>query len=241
MPPLPELAFLALVTAAAGFLRGFTGFGSSMVMAPIFSVVMPPGPAIACVLALEGVITLQLLPKAARAADWRDMGLMAVAACLAIPVGTALLLGTDPTIMRRVIGGAVIFFALLMATGISYRGRPRICMTAMAGMSSGFLSGATGMGGPPAILYLLAGTRSAEENRANIIVFLGAVIFFTFGTLAMSGVVTGALLALVAVLLPIFMLFAWGGARLFQRSGQVNHRIWSLATLMLAGLAALLL
>jgi hypothetical protein len=241
LPPLPELAFLAFVTAAAGFLRGFTGFGSSMVMAPIFSVIMPPGSAIACVLALEGVITVQLLPKAARAADWRNMGVMALAACVAIPVGTALLLGTEPKLMRRVIGAAVVFFALLMATGISYRGTPRLWMTAAAGISSGFLSGATGMGGPPAILYLLAGKRSAEENRANIIVFLGAVIFFTFGTLAISGVVTGELLILVAVLLPVFMLSTWGGARLFQRAGQVNHRAWSLATLVLAGLAALLL
>jgi uncharacterized membrane protein YfcA len=241
MPPLPELAFLAAVAAAAGFLRGFTGFGSSMVMAPIFSVVMAPASAIACVLALEGVITLQLLPKAARTADWRSMGVMAVAACFAIPLGTSILLGTDAEIMRRIIGAAVVFFAGLMFAGMSYRGSPRLWMTVGAGAASGFLSGATGMGGPPAILYLLAGKGSPEMNRANIIVFLGAVIFFTFGDLVLAGVVTSELLLLVAVLLPIFLAAGWCGTRLFLHGGRTNHRLWSLLTLILSGLVALLL
>jgi uncharacterized membrane protein YfcA len=237
---MPEMVVLSLVGAGAGFLRGYTGFGSSMVMAPIFSLMMEPPKAVACVLALEGVITLQFLGKATRLADLRRMSMMALGAFAAIPVGMVLLVSVDAEVMRRAIGGVVMFFAVLMLLGIKFRGAGSRWATAGAGALSGLLSGSTGMGGPPAILYLLATPASAERNRANIIVFLGAIIFFTLAGLAVAGLVTREILWKVAIILPVFLLGGWAGSRMFSKSQDDVSRTVALVTLLGVGALALL-
>ena len=46
-------AFAAAMAAAAGLIRGFSGFGATMTLAPALSLVMPPPEAVAVVLMME--------------------------------------------------------------------------------------------------------------------------------------------------------------------------------------------
>ena len=53
---------------------------------------------------------------------------------------------------------------------------------------AGAMVGATGMGGPPIILYLLAGPDPIETTRANLTYFVGAIALASFVENQKSGV-----------------------------------------------------
>ena len=58
------------VTLVAGLMRGFAGFGSAMLMAPIFAILFGSADMVVTVVAIELVVSVQLFPQVRRHADW---------------------------------------------------------------------------------------------------------------------------------------------------------------------------
>ena len=83
------------VTLVAGLMRGFAGFGSAMLMAPIFAILFGSAEMVVTVVAIELVVSVQLFPQVRRHADWRVLTPMSIAACAAMPLGVWLLASVD--------------------------------------------------------------------------------------------------------------------------------------------------
>src|SRR5262249_9973753 len=75
------------VTLIAGLMRGFAGFGSAMLMAPIFAILFGSAEMVVTVVAIELVVSLQLFPQVRRHADWRLLAPLSLAACAPLPGG----------------------------------------------------------------------------------------------------------------------------------------------------------
>jgi len=58
-----------LVVIVAGLMRGFAGFGSAMLMAPIFAILFGSADMVVTVVAIELAVSLQLFPQVRRYAD----------------------------------------------------------------------------------------------------------------------------------------------------------------------------
>jgi putative ABC transport system ATP-binding protein len=84
------------------------------------------------------------------------------------------------------------------------------------GTAAGLLKGATGVSGPPVILYLLAGPEEARRHRANLILFFAIVSVISIIPPALGGLMGLAVLAKLVLLLPVLMLCVPVGARLFH-------------------------
>src|SRR5216684_6915927 len=69
------------VTLVAGLMRGFAGFGSAMLMAPIFAILFGSADMVVTVVAIELVVSVQLFPQVRRQADWQVLAPMSIAAC----------------------------------------------------------------------------------------------------------------------------------------------------------------
>jgi len=67
----------------------------------------------------------------------------------------------------------ILVFGLLLMSGWRYTGSRPLPLNIGIGTLAGLLKGATGMSGPPVILYLLAGPEAAKQHRANLILFFG--------------------------------------------------------------------
>ena len=119
----------AVVALLAGFMRGFVGVGSGMLMAPVFAILFGPLQTVGTVIMLDAFVTAQLLPSVHRLIEWRVILPMAGAAALSMPVGTWLLVTTDPQIMARCIAFIVLAFVLLLMSGWRYRGPKRLSVT----------------------------------------------------------------------------------------------------------------
>jgi uncharacterized membrane protein YfcA len=79
--------FALLIVFAGGFVRGYTGFGSGLVMTPLFAILWGPVDAVATTAGLSLLATVQLTASSVPLANWRDVApmLAAVLYFLAIP------------------------------------------------------------------------------------------------------------------------------------------------------------
>jgi uncharacterized membrane protein YfcA len=230
----------ALATAVAGLMRGYAGFGTAVILAPIYSVLWGPRAGVPVMLMMELIVSLQLLPRAFKDADTRVMLPIGGAAALATPLGAIVLLTADPELLRSCIGGFVLVFGMLLLSGWRYHGSRPLGLNLLVGTSAGLLKGATGMSGPPVILYLLAGPEEAKRHRANLILFFALIAVVSILGPLWFGMITAAVLAKLLLLLPVLLVSVPIGARLFHVVPQRFYKRFALAVLLAAGGIALL-
>ena len=228
-----------LATAIAGLMRGYAGFGTAIILAPIYSVLWGPLAGVPVMLLMELIVSLQLMPRAFREADHRVILPIGGAAALATPLGAYVLLAADPEILRRSIGAMVLVFGFLMLSGWRYHGARPFGLNVAVGTAAGLLKGATGMSGPPVILYLLAGTEEAKRHRANLIFFFGLIAVISVVVPFFAGLIDGPVLLRFLIMLPVLMGFVRIGAALFGVVPVRFYKPFALVLLTTAGSIAL--
>jgi uncharacterized membrane protein YfcA len=231
------LAVAAIVVAVAGIVRGFSGFGSAMIMAPALSLLFGPSAAIATMTLMEVPTLVQLLPDAWRHGDRRSVVTLGLAAMTMVPVGAWLLVHLDELVMRRAIGLLVLGFAAVLGLGWRYRGTLPLPVTLGVGASSGLLSGAMGTPGPPIIFFYLSGPANPTVARGSMIGFFAFTTTTALITYGSYGLYTEDVLWRAAGLLPAFASGIWLGRRLFGKVSEVAFRRATLALLALIGTA----
>ena len=86
-----QLAVAAVMVALAGLVRGFSGFGSALVLTPSLALLYGPEKAVPVVIVLETVWSVQMLRDGWRGAERREVGFLGLAAILAIPLTLTIL------------------------------------------------------------------------------------------------------------------------------------------------------
>jgi len=229
------------VTLIAGLMRGFAGFGSAMLMAPIFAILFGSAEMVVTVVAIELVVSLQLFPQVRGHADWKTLRPMSIAACAAMPLGVWLLASVDKNTIVTAVSAVIVGFVVLMWSGWKYRGRRSPVASATVGAISGAMMATTSVGGPPVLLYLLSGNDPPAVNRANIVTYYFLTQFLLIVIVLATGVAGWQALARAVVLFPVMVLGAWLGGRLFH--GLASERLYrnvALGILFTTGLFGLL-
>ena len=237
----PEVLGLAIAVAAvAGIVRGITGFGGAMVMSPPMAMLLGPLAAVPAVLLLESVAATPMWVAARKLVRWSLIGPILAAACVTVPLGTWILVAVDPQVMRRVIAAVVVLFSLVLLRGWRYHGAQRTVTGVGLGAASGVMVGATSMGGPPVILYLLAGPDPIEVTRANLTYFVGGVSFIGVVMLAVNGILGRQELILAALLAPGYYGGIVLGTRMFAGFNDQRFRRFTLALMLVVSTGILL-
>ena len=230
-----------VVTLVAGLMRGFAGFGSAMLMAPIFAILFGAAEMVVTVVAIETIVSLQLFPQVRRHADWKTLAPMSLAACAAMPLGVWLLASVDRGTIVTAVSAIIVAFVVMMWTGWRYRGRRSAAASAAVGAVSGAMMATTSVGGPPVLLYLLSGNDPPAVNRANIVTYYFLTQFLLIAIVLVTGVAGWDALVRAVVLFPVMVLGAWAGGRLFH--GLASERLYrnvALAILLATGMFGLL-
>ena len=235
-----ELLIALAVAAAAGCMRGFAGVGSGMLMAPVFAILFGPVRTVAVIILMELVVTAQLLPGVRREADWKLVLTMGIAAALFMPVGTWLLVSLDPDLIARAIALVVVVFSIVLMLGWRHRAGKPLLASVGVGALSGLLMGSTSLGNPPVMAYLLSGRDAAAVNRANFTGYFAVTLSALITMMTLAGLIDRDALLIAATLLPVFMLSAWAGSRLFRKSSEALYRRVALGILLCVGMYGLL-
>lgn len=232
------LGTIGIVTLA-GFVRGVTGFGGAMLMTPVLSGLIGPIPAVVTALILETAAALVMFPDALPKAQWRTLLYLTLPAMVTVPLGGYLLLTLDPATARKMIAIVVIIFSSMLLFGLRYSGSPRLATSLALGSLVGVLLGATSVGAPPVILYLLSGPDPAAATRANLTIFVTAISVIGLLMLAAAGAITTALCVSAVTLTIPFLLATLLGGKLFVRLSDSGVRHLALALMLCAGAASL--
>lgn len=229
------------VTLVAGLMRGFAGFGSAMLMAPIFAILFGSAEMVVTVVAIELVVSVQLFPQVRSHADWKTLMPMSIAACIAMPFGVWALASIDKNTIVTAVSAIIVGFVVLMWSGWKYAGRRSAFASAAVGAVSGAMMATTSVGGPPVLLYLLSGDDPPRVNRANIVTYYFLTQFLLIVIVLATGVAGWNALLRAVVLFPVMIVGAWAGGRLFH--GLASERVYrnvALGILFATGLFGLL-
>ena len=224
------LATLAIATIG-GIVRGASGFGGAMIMTPILAWLLGPQPAIVIVLSLEGLVAAPMLPAAFRIANARLLLPISLTACVVVPLGGIVLVSFEADVLRRIIAATVFGFTLLMMSGFRYAGRQRMGTSIALGALSGVLVGATGVGGPPVIIYLLSGPDSAAVTRANLTIYILVISVASLVMLWFRGFLDEQNATMALWLALPYYGGVWVGSHLFTRMSEATFRRWTLVFL----------
>jgi uncharacterized membrane protein YfcA len=209
-------ALAGLVVFLGGLVRGYAGFGSGLVMAPLVAVLWGPVAAVATTVTLGFFAFLQVGWGSFREANWRAIGPVSLAAIAVVPAGTYLLVTLDPVMVKRIIAAAVLVATLVTLKGWTYSGPRGVLPSIAAGAVGGLINGLASVGGPPIVLYLMSLPDSAATQRANINMCIGLMGVAVLAALVAGGSFELAMTLRIALLFLPFAAGVWMGGRLFR-------------------------
>lgn len=229
-----------VIAFAGGLVRGTTGFGAAMVMTPPLALLMGPKVAVPVTLLLETFAAASMLPAAVALARWRVIAPISVAAVMAVPLGGYLLIGADPLTLRRIIALTVIVFSLALLSGRRYQGAQHLLTSLSLGALSGTMLGATSIGAPPVILYLLSGPDPVAVTRANLTLYVVIISAAGLVMLGFAGLLDSATIRVAAELTIPFVGGVWAGSRLFSRFSDQRFRQFTMVFMLLVSVGVLM-
>ena len=223
---------------AAFVVRGYSGFGSSLVAVSALTLVLPPARVVPAIFALEFLASVSLLPSVRRDVNWRSLAWIVVGCLLATPIGVVVLAHAPLAAMRLAISLVVVAAAVLLLRGVVLSRTPGAVATFLVGCLSGLLNGSTGMGGPPAVVFYFSSRDAVAVGRATIIAYFLVTEIYALGLAAAGGLLDAATLVLMAYGLPFVVLGIWLGHRRFIATDPETFRrmvLWLLVGLGAAG------
>jgi hypothetical protein len=233
------LLWAGITAFVAGLMRGFAGFGSAILMAPIFAVLLGPVHMVPMVAAIELPMSVMLFLGSQKDVEWKFVAPLSAIAMAAMPVGLWLLVSLDAAAITRAVSVIVLLFVAVLITGWRYQGPRPLALTLGIGGISGAMMATTSVGGPPVLLYMLAAAMPAATIRANIVAYylLTGFILVTMVRLASPTALAAVIDAMV--LLPVILASSWIGSRLAGKAADQTYRWIAYIFLAAAGIIGL--
>lgn len=239
------LALAALMLLIGGFARGYSGFGFTALLMPVLSFVLPTAEIVPVALALETLASLWQAHGVRAVADWRQVWLLTLGSIPGIPIGAAALAFVDPTTMRIVALALVLLASLLLLGGwrvAAVRGQ-QAAILVPAGLLTGLVTGAAGIGGLFLVIFLTALAIAPERLRGTIIVYFLVLDLITVAVFGAMGLFGRIEIVRTLWALPVTVLGVWLGGRHFLAASPQTFRRYTLVALVaisLIGLASAL-
>jgi uncharacterized membrane protein YfcA len=226
-----DLILIGAGILLAGIVRGFVGFGASLIIVMVISVILGPRSAVA-IATLSGLPSmLQLLPTAIRTSEKNFVIPFGIAAMIAAPLGTWFLIIIDPTLMRIGISITVLLMVFMLYKDIKLRAHSSLSFLIGVGITAGIIQGSAGIGGPPAVVIALSKPGTTEKQRANVIGAVTALGVCGILPLWYHGLFTLEVVIISIFLFPIYVGATWVGTQLFSKLGNDYFRNGALGIL----------
>ena len=233
------ITFAVVAVFCGAFVRGYSGFGSSMIWVSSLSLVFPPLLVVPAVFLLEIAVSINLLPKVWREVEWRSLRWLLVGAVVATPAGLYLLAALPDTPVRIAISLAILTTSFLLWRGFALRAVPGAGPAAATGLLAGAMNGAIGFGGPPAILFYFSSPAAVGVSRASVIAFLFGLDAIGAAMAAGQGLYDADVLVLALVLVvPVLVGISLGNRR-FLKADPERFRRYVLILLAALSVAVL--
>ena len=235
--PLLILLYTVLCIFGAAVVRGYSGFGFSLLAVTSLSFFLPPAEIVPSIFIMEVAASLHLLPGVWRDIHWRALLWLTAGCLVGTPFGVYALAHAAPAPMTLALAVSVLIAAILLTRGYALKSLPGPAVTFATGTSSGLLNGSFGIGGPPVILFFFSSPAGAAAGRASMIAYFLITDIMALAWQGWSGLITMTTLWRALIFLPALTGGIWLGNRGFNTADPLDFRRWVLRLLMV--LAAL--
>lgn len=247
MSGLPDPAGWAVVLAGAltaGFITGFSGFGTALVASGFwyFALPAPMVPPLAAMAAVVGQL-VGLAAKGVRARfDRRRLAPFVLGALPGVALGVLLLGVASPDSLRATVGAMLVLYAAWQLSGWlrpaigGWGGRPA---DAVVGLGAGVMSGFAALSGPVIIVWLQLRGGPAADQRAVYQPFNLIVLTLSAVVMGVAGRIDATVLTVLAACLPLSLAGAWLGVRAYDRASDALFRRVVTGLLLASGVALL--
>jgi len=227
------IAYSIACVFGAAIVRGYSGFGFSLLSITALSLALPPAEIVPSIFMLEVAASLHMLPGIWRDIHWRAIGLLLLGCIIATPIGVQMLANVPAAPMRIALSVFVIVATTFLWRGFALKTMPGPVAPVATGAASGLANGAFGIGGPPAILFFFSSPASVAIGRASIIAYFLGTDLIGLAFLAEADLATRTTLWRFLTFLPPLLLGVWLGARIFRHANPDSFRRWVLRLLLL--------
>jgi uncharacterized protein len=218
------ISFAIAMVLLAAIVRGFSGFGFSLLTITALSLVYAPAEIIPSIFLLEVVASVHLLPSIWKDVHWRSLIPLAIGCFIATPLGVWLLANIPAPPMQMAMAVFVLIAVALMLRGFALKSMPGTAASAAAGAASGLSNGAFGIGGPPVVLFYFASPAGNVAGRASLIAFFLFTDVVGLANQSTHGLITRDTLLRTLLFLPALIIGVWIGARVFKGADPEKFR-----------------
>lgn len=231
--PLWHLALSALAVFGAAIVRGFSGFGFSLLSITAITLFMPQAEVVPSIFLLEIAASLNLIPSIWREIHWRSLSFLLLGCVIGTPIGVAALANVPAAPMTLAMSIFVVIAATMMLRGFHLAKTPGPVATTATGAFSGLLNGAFGIGGPPVVLFFFSTPGAAAIGRASVIAYFIGTDSMGLAWDAYHHLITRQTFLQAALWLIPLLVGVSLGARSFRSISEATFRLWVLRLLML--------
>ena len=229
--------FAVIIILFAAIVRGFSGFGFSLLAITALSLIYAPAEIVPSIFMLELVASINLLPSIWNDVHWRSVAPLTIGCLIATPIGVWFLAHIAPAPMQLALALFVLFATGLLAVGHQFKRMPGLFTSTIAGAASGLSNGAFGIGGPPVILFYFSSPAGVAAGRASLTAYFLATDAIGLANQSYQGLLTWAAFTRAALWLPPLAIGVWVGARSFKSVDQALFRKAVLALLAMMAVA----
>lgn len=233
----PQIVILSgIIVTIAFIIRGLTGFGSGLLMAPMLALfldmklIVPTAVLLSVLCGILLIFTFQTRKWIRK----EDLLLLIIGAIIGTIPGTYVLSAYKSILLKRLLGLFISGYSLKMLFE-KKRGVREVksFMALIAGFLSGVLGGMFSTGGPPVIIYLNRKIRDKREFRATLVFYL--LVANTWQSIALfyTRLINMEVVRFTLYLLPAFVIGSLIGSVLHIKINQVIfNRIIALVLLI---------
>jgi uncharacterized membrane protein YfcA len=226
------IVYSVVCVFGAAIVRGYSGFGFSLLAISSMSLVLPPAVVIPPVFMMEIAASVSLLPSIWKEIDWRSLRLLWLGCLVGTPLGVWFLAAVPVAPSKIALAIAIAGAVLLLRSGYARKTMPSGPETLATGGVAGLLNGAFGIVAPPVIVFFFNSPAGAAISRASLVAFFIGTDTIGLAFLGWEGLVTVDGLYRFAVFVPALLVGQWLGARSFRSADPAKFRAWVLRLLL---------
>ena len=234
----PVFVQIIVVAAVAGFVQGLSGFAFALVAVPLWAWTIEPQllvPTVVVTAFLGQVISLLNLRseiKLARATPFLIGG------SVGVPLGVLILPALNVAAFQLFVGLTLVVYSSVMLRTklLPVIRRGGKIADGFIGLLAGTMGSATGMPGPPIVLWCASRGWDKDIQRSTFQSFFVGTQILTIAIFVARGLINARSMQLVLVAALPVILSSWIGARAFKKLKDKDFRSIIFGLLLLSGI-----
>ncbi|TRZ67211.1 MAG: sulfite exporter TauE/SafE family protein [Rhodocyclaceae bacterium] len=226
-----------LVAAVAGFIQGISGFAFALVATSLWAWTLEPKLLVPTVVVTSllgqaiSILNVKAEVKLARASPFLIGG------AIGVPAGAMVLPMLNVEVFRFGIGIILVIYCSIMLGRTHLpliRGGGRVADSCV-GLISGVMGGATGIAGPPMILWCALRGWDKDIQRATFQAYFIGVQILTIVIYVATGLINATSMHLLLIAALPIIISSWLGSRVFKRFSNQYFQKVIIGLLLLSG------